>query len=106
MTSQKLHKHAPEPKKTTVKLVENAISQALTKPQDSTPPNTALESRSSQTSNSSYEANRTSSWPTTNDNMQQHSNNDTYHQQRPYETHTSPHTYVKQQFFQPNLFQL
>ena len=35
------------------KLIENIISQALSKPQDSTPPNPTLDSKSSQTSNSS-----------------------------------------------------
>ena len=50
----------------TDKLMENVISQDLTKPQDITPPNPTIDSRSSQTSKSSYEANLTSSQPTTN----------------------------------------
>ena len=41
----------------TGKLIENVISHALSKPQDSTPPNPALDPGSSQISNSSYEAN-------------------------------------------------
>ena len=39
------------------KLIENLISEALTKPQDITPTNPILDSRSSQTSNVSSEAN-------------------------------------------------
>ena len=80
----------------TSKLIENAILQALTKPQDITPPNPTIDSRNSWTSNSSYEASWTLSWPTTNYGMTQQSNNDSYHLQRPYETPTSPHAYVKQ----------
>ena len=86
------------------KLIENVISQALTKSQDSTPPNPALDSRSNQTSNSSYEANWTLSWPTSNYNMQQQQNNDTYHLQRPYEKHASPQVYVIQQSPNQNSF--
>ena len=59
------------------KLIENVISKALTKLQDSTLPNLALDSRGKQTSNSSYKANWTSSWPTTSYIMQQQPNNDT-----------------------------
>ena len=81
----------------TGKLIEYVISQALTKPQDITPPNPTLASRSNQTSNSSYETNWTSCWPTTNFGMPQQLNNDTYHSQRPYETPKSPHAYVNQQ---------
>ena len=43
----------------TGKLIKNVISQALTKSQDNTPPNPALDPRSNQTANSSYEANWT-----------------------------------------------
>ena len=71
------------------KLIQNGISQALTKPHDSASPNPTLDSRSSWTSNSSYKANWTLSWAPTNDNMQQQSNNDMYHLQRPCEIHIS-----------------
>ena len=81
----------------TGKLIENVISQAFTKPQDITPPNPTVDSRSNQTSNSSCETNWTSSWPTTNYGMSQQSNNDTYHLWRPFETPTSPHAHVNQQ---------
>ena len=74
----------------TEELIGNVISQALSKPQDITPPSPTLDSRSSWTSDSSYEANWTLSRPTTNYNMPQQSDNNTYHLQRPYETHTSP----------------
>ena len=83
------------------KLIENIISQPLTKLQDIKP-----KPRSSQTSNSSYEANWTLSWQTTTCNMPQQSNNDMYHLQRPYETHTSPHALCKSAVPQLNLFQL
>ena len=79
------------------KLIENILSQALTKPQDIIPPNHTVDSRSSQTSNSSYETNWTSSWPTANFGIPQQSNNVMYHWQRHYETPTSPHACVNQQ---------
>ena len=79
--------------KNTGKLIENAISQALIKPQDITPPNPILDSRNSWTSNSSYDLNMAK----TNYNMPQQSNNSMYHLQRHYETHTSPHAYVNQE---------
>ena len=75
----------------TGKLIENAISKALTKSQDVTTPDPTEESRifgTNCTSNSSYESSWTLSWPTTNFGMSQQSNNDTYHSQRPYETPT------------------
>ena len=56
----------------TGKLTENVISEALTKPQDITPPNQTVDSRSNQMSNSSHETNWTSSSPTTNFGMPQH----------------------------------
>ena len=59
----------------TGKLIENAISQASTKPQDITPPYPTGDSSSNQTLNSSYETNLISSWPTTY-GMPQQSNND------------------------------
>ena len=81
----------------TAKLIENTISQALTKPQDIIPPNPNLYSRNSWTSNSSYEPNWTSSWPTNNYNMSQQSNNYMHNLQRPHKSHTSSHVYVNQQ---------
>ena len=62
------------PQENTGKLIENTISQALTKPQDVTPPNPTVDSRmfrTNCTSNSSYETNWTSPWPTTNFGMPQ-----------------------------------
>ena len=81
----------------TEKLIENVISQALTKPQDITCTDPTVDSRSSQRSNSSYKTNWTLSWPTTYFGMPQQSNNDMYHLQRPYDTPTFPHAYVNQQ---------
>ena len=81
----------------TGKLIENVISQALTKPQDITPTNPTIDSRSNWMSNSSYMTNWTLSWPTTTFGMPQQSNNDMYHLQRPYETPKSLHVYVNQQ---------
>ena len=75
----------------TSKLIENAISQALTKPQDITSPNPTIDSRSNLMSTSSYETN----W--TYYGMPQQSNNDTYHLQISYQTPTSFHAYVNQQ---------
>ena len=84
----------------TGQLIENVISQALTKPQDVMPPNPTIDCRTlgtNHTSNSSYETNWTSSWPTTNFGIPQQSYNDRYHSQRPYETPTYPNDYVNQQ---------
>ena len=81
----------------TGKLLENMISQALTKSQDSTPPNPTLNSRSNQASNSSYEANWTLSWLTSNYIMQKQSNNDTFYIERPYGTCTSAQACENQQ---------
>ena len=84
----------------TGKLIENIISQALTKPKDVTPPNPTIDSKmfgTNCTSNSSYETKWALSSPTTNFTMPQQSNKDMYHPQRPYETPTSPHAYVNQQ---------
>ena len=64
----------------------------LTKPQDVTLPNPAIDSRTFGTnhaSNSSYETNWTSSWQT--NNFGRYHNNEAYHSQRPYETPVSPH---------------
>ena len=91
-------------KKNTGKLIENMIWQALTKSQDSTPPYPGLDSRCNQKSNSSYEVNWKSSWPTTNYAMQQQPSNDTYHLQRPCETSTSPQAYVNQHSPNQNTF--
>ena len=91
----------------TDKLIENAISLALTKPLDVMPPNPTIDSgnfRISHASNSFYEINWTSSWQTNNFGIPQQSNNDAYHTQRPYETPTSPHAYVNQQPLNPTLF--
>ena len=62
----------------TGKLIENAISRALTKPQDVMSPNPAIDSRSFGTncaSNSSYKTNWTVYWQTNNSVMPQHPNN-------------------------------
>ena len=84
----------------TGKLIENAISQTLTKSQGVTPPNPTTDSRAFGTnhaSNSSYETNWTLSLQTNIFGITQQSNNNAYHSQRPYETPTSPHAYVNQQ---------
>ena len=78
----------------TGKLIENGVSQVLTKQQDITPPNPTVDSRSNQRSYSHYETNWTSSWPTARFGVPQQSNNDTYYSQRPSETPTPPHSYV------------
>ena len=82
----------------TGKLVENATSQVLTKPQDIMPSNPAIDSRTLEAncaSNSSYE-DWTTSWQTNNFGIPQHPSNEAYHSERPYETHVSPHAYVGQ----------
>ena len=70
------------------------------------PPNPTTDSRTfgiNYASNSSYKTNWTLSWQTNKFGILQHSNNEAYHSQRPYETPVSPHTYVNQQ--PPNLTQ-
>ena len=65
----------------TGKLIENAMSWALTKLQKVTPPNPTIDSGTFGTnhaSNSSYETNWTFSWQN-NFGMPQYSNNDAYH---------------------------
>ena len=76
------------------KLIQNAIIQVPTKAQDVTSPAAPIDCRNfgvKHTTNSSYETNWTSPWPTPNIVMSQQLENDTYQIQRPYETHTSPH---------------
>ena len=88
----------------TGKLIENVISQTLTKPQDVIPPNPTIDSRTFGTdhaSNSSYETNWTCSWQTNHFGIPQQSNNDMHHSERPFETPTSSHIYINQQ--PPNL---
>ena len=85
----------------TGKLIENAVSQAPTKPQDIISPNPSRTSGANQESNSSYAANWTTSWQTNNSGIQQHPNYKAYHLHRPYETPVSPHVYIGQQ--PPNL---
>ena len=96
VTSQKITQAFTTDQENTGKLIENVISQAVTKPEDITPPNPTLDSRSSQTSNSSYER-------TTNFNMPLQSHIDMYHLQRPYETHIST-CLCKPTIPQPNFF--
>ena len=84
----------------TGKLIENAFSQALTKPQDVTSPNPAIDFGTFGTNHasfSSYKTNWTLSWQTNNFGIPQDPNNEAYHSQRPYETPVSPHAYVGQQ---------
>ena len=83
----------------TDKVIEKAISETLTKPQDVTLPNPAIDSRTLGTnypSNSSYITNWTSSWQTNHSDISPYSNNKAYHSQRHYETPISPHAYVNQ----------
>ena len=78
--------------------IKNAISQALTKPQEVTPPNPTIDSRTfgtNHTPNCSCEINRISSWSTNDYGMPPQSNN--YHSQTPYETPTSSNAYIIQQ---------
>ena len=61
------------------------------------PPSQTIDSRTfgtNCTSNSSYETNWTSFLSINNYSLQHQSSNDAYHSQRPYETTTSPHSYV------------
>ena len=44
------------------------------------------------------------SWPTTNYNIPQQSDNDTHNLQRSYKSHMSPHAYVNQQSPNQNSF--
>ena len=72
----------------------------LTKPQDITPPNPAIESRTFGTHctlDSSFETNWTFSRQTYNFGISQHHNSKAYHSQRLYETPVSLHAYVSQQ---------
>ena len=71
----------------TGKVMENSITQALTKPPDVTSPYPTIDSRTFGThhaSNSSSETNWTSYWQTNNFGIPQHSNNEVYHSQRHY----------------------
>ena len=84
----------------TSKLIKNAISEALTKPQDVIPPYLARDSRTfeaNQDSNSSYNTNWMTFWQTNNFDIPQHANNEAYHLQKPCETPVPPHACVGQQ---------
>ena len=84
----------------TGKLIENAISQPLTKLKGITTPNPGRDSRNFRAnceSNSFYKINWTMSWETKNFGIPQYHNNEAYHSQRSYETPVSPHAYVGQQ---------
>ena len=82
----------------TGKLIENAISQALTKPQDVMPPNpTIIVDHSEQTMHQLLKNKLDLILANNNFGLPQQSNNDVYHSQRPFETSTSPHAYVNQQ---------
>ena len=88
-------------------LTKNAISQALTRPQEVIPPNPTIESRTFETNftlSSSNETNWTFSWQTNNFCLPQHSNNDIYHSHIPFERPMSPHDYVNQQPPNPTPF--
>ena len=64
------------------KLIENAISQSLTKPQDIIPTNTSRDTRNfgvNRESNSLYDVNWTVSWQTNNNDIPQNCNNEAYH---------------------------
>ena len=66
VTLLKSHRHAPQFHENMGKVIENTISQPLTKLQDVTSPISTIDSRAfgvNQTSNSSYETNWTSFWP-------------------------------------------
>ena len=68
VTLLKSCRHAVQAHANTGKLIENPISQALTRPQDVMPPNSTIDSRTfgtNHTSHSSYEANWTMPWQTT-----------------------------------------
>ena len=84
----------------TAKLIENAILQALTKPQDIIPHYPARDCRTfgaNQDSYFPYDTNWTVSWQTNNFGMQQHPSNVAYLLQRPYEAPVSPDTHVDKQ---------
>ena len=78
----------------TGKLMENAISQALTKAQNTTTPSRYFKVNYT---NPSYETNWTSAWLTSNLAMLQQPDIETHQTHRPYETHTPPQTYANQQ---------
>ena len=80
-------------------LIANTVPQALVKPQNIISPNPTRDSRAFRAnfeSNSSYDTKWTVSWQTKNFGIPQHSNNEAYHLQRPYEIPVSPHAYVGQ----------
>ena len=82
------------------KLIENAILQALSRPQDIMPHNPTLDSRTygpNFTSNSSYGTNWTSSSQRNKCGIPQQCNKDVYHSQRSYEMPIPPYAYVSQQ---------
>ena len=85
--------------KNTGKLIENAILQALTKPQDIMLPNPAIDSRmfgTNHASNSSYKTNWTMSCQTKIFGIPHNPNTNAYYSQNSYEKTASLHAYVGQ----------
>ena len=84
----------------TSKLIENTISQVLTKAQNTTTPSTSVDPRNLGVNyaNASCETNWTSVWPTFNLAMSQQPEIDTHQTHRPYKVHTPPQTCTNQQY--------
>ena len=78
----------------TGKLIENAISQALTKAQNITTPANPMDTRNFGTNCTN--PNHETSWPTYNYNMAQQPEINMHHVYRPYEDHTPTQTHTNQ----------
>ena len=79
----------------TSKFLENTISQALAKAQNTTTPSTSVDPRNFKANyaNSSYETNWISALAKSNLAMSQQPENDTHQTHKPYKMHT-PHTLI------------
>ena len=83
----------------TGKLIENAISQALTKTQSTTTLSTSIDIRNFGTNytNPPYETSWTSAWPTPNHNVSQQPKIDTHQIYRLFKDHIPTQTHIGQQ---------